>query len=194
MKSSLSIFFLLIIYNLSFSQSSSNQSEISKLFANSISSIDSVPDYKAKKKPFKLTGTLYLEDGVTPAANHIITINQADENGDYVFTKDGKNKILRHRAVVKTDVNGSYTFYTFVPGGDRLYNQLQEIYMKVETPEGNTYALPTLFFDDDPFLSKRCKNRLTKKGQGDRILQFQSKDNMAIATKEVILETTMPLN
>ena len=164
------------------------------VFNNKLTNIDSVPEYASKKTPFKLSGKLYLEDGITPAANHIITLNQADENGDYVFSKVNKEKLLKHRAQVKTDAEGNYTFYTFVPGGDRLYNQLQELYLKVETPEGKEYALPTLFFDADPFLSKHCRKKMAKRNEADRILKLETNNNKQYATKAIVITTKQPLN
>ena len=163
-------------------------------FDNVLTSVDSVPDYASKKTPFRLSGKLYLEDGITPAANHIITLNQADENGDYVFSKVNKEKLLKHRAQVKTDAEGNYTFYTFVPGGDRLYNQLQELYLKVETPEGKEYALPTLFFDADPFLSKHCRKKMAKRNEADRILKLETNNNKQYATKAIVITTKQPMN
>jgi len=192
-KSFLSLAFALVISTLAFSQTSTNTITTIKPLDEQLRHIDSVPDYAAKKQPFVLSGILYLEDGVTPAVNHILTINQADDNGDYVFSKVGKHKILKHRAQVVTNADGKYAFYTFIPGGDRLYNQLREIYIKVETPEGMEYALPTLFFDNDPFLSKRCRKKLIKRQEQDRILKLNKTNGKQYVTKMIVISKSDPL-
>lgn len=128
-----------------------------------------IPEYEKMKQPFKISGVLYMSDGVTPAKNYLVTINQPNEDGNF---EEDTNGNLITRATVKTNENGEYTFYTYVPGSDRLYNKLQEIFMKVETPTGDAYPMPTLLFDQDPKLTKRCRKLIAKRSDTSRILKL----------------------
>ncbi|WP_299116823.1 hypothetical protein [uncultured Winogradskyella sp.] len=189
MQMKLTVFLLIITITFSTAQTSNSSFIAIDVFEASDNNTDTIPDYLIKSKPFKISGTLYLEDGVTPAKNYILTINQADEDGNFVVEKINDQKKVKHSATVKTNADGKYTFYTFVPGGDRLYNQLQEIHMKVQVPDGTEYALPTLFFDEDPMLSKRCRKKMTKRGETDRILKLQKVDDKLVAKRDMIISS-----
>lgn len=150
----------------------------------SLTNVGVVPNYDSKEIPFKISGALYMSDGVTPAKNYILTINQANEKGDFIVDKNGN---LITAASMITDSDGKYTFYTFVPGNDRRYNRLQEIFMKVETPTGNTYAMPTLLFDTDPMLTKRCRKQIAKRSDASRILKLVSENDKHYVKRNMVL-------
>ena len=145
---------------------------------------DALPDYLTKQQPFQISGVLYMTDGVTPAKDYIITINQANEDGDFEVDK---NNVLITSAKIQTNAKGEYTFYTYVPGNDRLYNKLQEIFMKIQTPDGAEYAMPTLLFDTDPMLTKRCRKQIAKKSDVSRILKFNKVDDSFIVQRDITL-------
>src|SRR5690606_38499420 len=81
-----------------------------------LNATDSIPDFETKTDKLILTGTIYQSDGVTPAKDVILYISQPDEDGDYVMKKDHGKRYVYHRAWVKTDADGKYTLYTFIPG------------------------------------------------------------------------------
>jgi len=59
----------------------------------------------------------------------ILYINQADEKGDYVLKNDNnKKRYVRHRGWIKTNADGQYTFYTFVPRTYLRSNELKQIH------------------------------------------------------------------
>ncbi|GGI57476.1 hypothetical protein [Winogradskyella haliclonae] len=187
----LTIFSLVFAITLSTAQTSNSSFIAIDIVEGLTNNTDTIPDYSIKSKQFKISGTIYLEDGATPAKNHVLTINQADEDGNFVVEKINGQKKVKHSATVKTNADGKYTFYTFVPGGDRLYNQLQEIHIKVQVPDGTEYALPTLFFDEDPMLSKRCRKKMAKRGETDRILKLQKVDNKLVAKRDMIISGSL---
>ena len=51
-----------------------------------------------KDEKLKLTGTIYLSDGVTPAKDVILFIEQPDENGNFDLRKDNEKRYVHHRA------------------------------------------------------------------------------------------------
>ena len=124
----------------------------------------------------------------------IIFIEQADENGDFDLRRSGDERYVFHRSWVKTDADGKYTFYTFVPGNDRRYNQMSQIFPIIKEKSKDEVQLASLLFDNDPLLTKRCRKLLTKKGGEKRILTTTSKDGLLIAEKDIVLsDQTEPI-
>ena len=136
---------------------------------------DTIPDFRSKTNKLKLTGIIYQSDGVTPAKDVILFIEQPDEDGDFDLRRTGDSRYVFHRSWVKTDADGRYTFYTFVPGNDRRYNQLQQIFPIVKESSKPEYELETFLFDEDPLLSSACRKKINKKGDTTRILKLKKK-------------------
>ncbi|WP_299113662.1 hypothetical protein [uncultured Winogradskyella sp.] len=158
-----------------------------------ISHTDTIPDYRSKTNKLKLTGVVYKNDGVTPAKDVIIYIEQPDEDGDFDLRRTGDERYVFHRSWVKTDANGRYTIHTFVPGNDRRYNQLQQIFPLIKAPSKQEYELHSFVFNDDPLLTKRCRKRLAKNNQTNRILTTKKENGILVANKDIILsEDTEP--
>lgn len=154
---------------------------------NELSNIDSIPDYASKSNPLKITGTVFLSDGITPAQDVILYINQADEHGNYELKKEHDKRYVYHRGWVKTDADGQYTFYTFIPGKIRRSNDFKKIHLVIKEPnqvERNAYDL---IFDNDPLLTKSCRKKLAKRGI-DSILKPEKKDSIFVATKNIVLD------
>lgn len=155
-----------------------------------LSNTDTIPDFRSKTNKLKLTGIIYESDGVTPAKDVILFIEQPDENGDFDLRRSGDERYVFHRSWVKTDEDGRYTFYTFVPGNDRRYNQMQQIFPIVKEASKSEVQLQPLLFDNDPLLTKRCRKRLEKKGDVKRILVTKKENGMLTAHKDIVLPTT----
>ena len=79
-----------------------------------LNNTDSIPGFETSANKLKISGTIYESDGVTPAKDVLLYIEQADEDGDYQIKTENNKRYMQHRAWVKTDVNGQYTFFTFV--------------------------------------------------------------------------------
>ena len=156
-----------------------------------LTSTDTIPDYRSKTDKLKLTGTIYQSDGVTPASNVILFIEQPDEDGNFDLRRSGVERYVFHRSWVKTDADGRYTIYTFIPGNDRRYNQLQQIYPLVKEPSKEVYQLETFLFDEDPLLSRVCRKRIAKKSDPTRILKPKKVDGLLVAQRDIILRSNL---
>ncbi|WP_299123055.1 hypothetical protein [uncultured Winogradskyella sp.] len=152
-----------------------------------LTNTDTIPDFRSKTNKLKLTGTIYQADGTTPASNVILFIEQPNENGDFELRNTGDERYVLHRSWVKTDADGKYTIYTFVPGNDRRYNQLQQIFPLVKEPSQPVYQLETFLFDEDPLLTKRCRKRIAKKSDTSRILTPKEEDGILVAQHDIVL-------
>lgn len=185
--------FCLICFYSAVNPISAQESPIYDRAEDLLSNTDTIPDFRSKTNKLKLTGVIYQSDGVTPAKDVIIFIEQPDENGDFDLRQSGDNRYVFHRSWVKTDEDGRYTFYTFVPGNDRRYNQMQQIFPIIKEASKPEVPLESLLFDEDPLLTKRCRKRLVKKGQEARILNIEKEDGMLVASKDIVLpEHTEP--
>ncbi|MTE25685.1 MULTISPECIES: hypothetical protein [Winogradskyella] len=185
--------FCLICFYSAVNPISAQESPIYDRAEDLLSNTDTIPDFRSKTNKLKLTGVIYQSDGVTPAKDVIIFIEQPDENGDFDLRQSGDDRYVFHRSWVKTDEDGRYTFYTFVPGNDRRYNQMQQIFPIIKEASKPEVQLESLLFDEDPLLTKRCRKRLIKKGQEARILNIEKEDGMLVASKDIVLpEHTEP--
>lgn len=187
MKTLFTLFSFVILLNVSqvFAQNNTQHPIYDKLDVTT--NTDTIPDFNTKGQKIKVFGTIYKEDGVTPAKDVILYIEQPDVDGDFDLKDDGVKKYVHHRAWVKTDANGQYSFYTFVPGNDRRYNQMQQIFPSVKEPSKPVYDIASFLFDEDPLLSKRCRKRIHKIGDPTRILKFKQEGELMIAQKDIVL-------
>lgn len=158
-----------------------------------LSSVDTIPGFDSKKNKLKLYGTIYKSDGVTPASDVILYIEQADENGNFDIRKKDDEKYIHNRGWVKTDSNGNYSFFTYIPGNDRRYNQMQQIFPIIKESAKPEYEIASLLFDEDPLLTKLCRKRMTKKGDITRILKLKLVDGIFESRKDITLIESVAL-
>jgi len=160
---------------------------------NQLNNTDTIPGFELKVNKLKITGTIYESDGVTPAKDVILFIEHADDNGDYqIKTKDDK-RYMHHRGWVKTNADGQYAFYTFVPGAAIVpityprRKGLKKILPTIKEEGKPEYYLDALLFDNDPLLTKACRKRLKRKGI-DNILKPEKKGDILVATRDIVLK------
>ncbi|MEF3079168.1 hypothetical protein [Winogradskyella poriferorum] len=186
MKNLIAAFCLVCFYS-AFTLSYAQESPIYDRAEDLLTNTDTIPDFRSKTNKLKLTGVIYQSDGVTPAKDVILFIEQPDEDGDFDLRRTGDQRYVFHRSWVKTDEDGRYTFYTFIPGNDRRYNQMQQIFPIIKEASKEEVQLESLLFDDDPLLTKRCRKRLAKHGNTGRILTTKKEDNILVANKDIVL-------
>lgn len=157
-----------------------------------LNNTDSIPDFETKPDKLKISGTIYEADGVTPAKDVVLYIYQPDEYGNYNMKTLNQKRYVNDRAWIKTDANGNYTFYTFVPGRHHRDTEFKHILSMVKEPGKAEYEIDSFLFDDDPLLTKICRKRLAKKGMDNIILKLEKKDNMYVATRDIVLSSSAP--
>ncbi len=156
-------------------------------YVGELSSVDTIPGFDTKSDKLKVTGTVYLADGTTPAKGVIVYIEQADEFGNFELKKHNDKRYVENRGWIKTDANGNYTFYTYVPGGDRRYRMLQQLFVSVKAPNSVEQNIESFLFNDDPLLTKQCRKKINKKGDPSRILSPKKEGKLLVAQKNIIL-------
>ncbi len=153
-----------------------------------LNSTDTIPDFSSKEYKLKIEGTVFLNDGVTPAENVLIFINQADENGDYDLRKHNNKRYVHHRAWVKTDKNGKYAFYTFIPSTDIRSRMIKEIHTVIKEPGMLEYDAAGFVFEDDRLLSRSCRKKIAKQDPKS-ILKLIKDNNILTAKRDFILKS-----
>ena len=155
-----------------------------------ISNTDTIPDFHTKENKLKITGTIYLADGVTPAKDVIFYICQPDENGEYQLKKDEHRKrYVEHRDWIKTDADGRYTFYTFMPGKFLSSKELKQIQRVIKEPGKSEYQMSSFYFDDDPIipeLSLANRSIIVKS-----MLRLEKEGDMYVTNKDFKLKSNI---
>lgn len=151
------------------------------------SNVDTIPDFESNQNKIKITGTIFEKDGVTPAKDIVLSIYQTNQSGDFVIVKGENNeKEIYHSATIKTQADGQYTIYTFMPGTYHRSNELKKIHSTIKESGKEAYGLFPFVFDNDPLLKKHCRNKLAKKGI-DSVLKLEKENDMYVANKDIVL-------
>ncbi|GAA4270279.1 hypothetical protein [Hyunsoonleella aestuarii] len=158
-----------------------------------LNNTDTIPDFERRSSKLKITGTIYQSDGVTPAKDIILYIYQPDESGNYVSKKKKGKRYVNHRGWVKTDTNGKYTFYAFVPGNaiePLTYPRKmgpKQIHPIIKEPGIPEYSLDAFMFDEDPYLTDRCRKKLERIGYTG-IVKLDKEQGLFVANRDIILK------
>ena len=161
---------------------------------NQLNNTDTIPGFNAKPNKLKVTGIIFESDGVTPAKDVILYVYQHDEDGNYEIKNKDNKRYVHHRGWVKTNADGKYTFYTFLPGSAVIPVTFprrrgpKQIFPTIKEPGKPEYDLNAFLFDDDPLLTKSCRKRLNRKGI-DCILKLEKNDGIYVAIKNIVLDS-----
>ncbi len=158
-----------------------------------LNNVDSIPDFQLKETKVKISGTIYKSDGITPAKDVILYIYQQDESGDYEVKKANNKRYVHHSGWIKTNADGHYTFYTFVPNTDVRNREMQQIHAVIKEVNTTEYEIIDFLFDNDPFLTKRCRKKMDKAGSNN-ILKLQKKEDLHVATRDIVLNESISLS
>ena len=167
-----------------------------KINSNTIRNVDTIPDFFNSQNKLKITGVIYESDGITPAKDAVLHIYHADENGDYKISEEIKYNDVYHNATIRTNSDGRYTFYTFIPGS--AYESItfpprrgaKKIFAVVRDQDNFEYELNAFVFEDDPLLSKSCRRRIQKRGTNNILDLKLSNESIYVAQKNITLLPT----
>jgi protocatechuate 3,4-dioxygenase beta subunit len=191
LKSLLYVVCILCCHNLINAQKSEKRSPIYDYSELTLNNTDTIPDFDLKPNKLKITGTIFEKDGKTPAKDVILYICQPDEDGNYELKKDSnRNRYIHHRAWIKTDADGRYTFYTFMPGKNRYVKELKQIQRIIKVPGQPEQEINAFFFNDDPLiadLTLECRAQVVQS-----ILKLEKQGNMFFATRDIKLDKKIP--
>lgn len=154
-------------------------------------SVDTLPDFHEEGPKLKVTGTIYQNDGKTPAKDVIMYLYHTDQTGIYP-TKGGETGWARRhgyiRGWIKTDENGKYTFYTLKPASYPTRQEPAHIHAIIKEPRINEYYLSDYLFAGDPLLTK---DEPAPRG-GSGVLTLTEKNGLSIGVRDIILGLNVP--
>jgi len=159
-----------------------------------LQSVDTMPDFSEEGLPLKITGTVYLPDGNTPASDVILYFHQTDQEGIYTPTKGATGWARRHGAIrewLKTGADGHYTLYTRKPGAYPSGTEPPHIHLTVLEPDGAYYWLPSYLFAGDPLRSEVNLNTSRPRGGDSRLLDLKKEGNLWVGKRDIVLRENL---
>ena len=160
-----------------------------------LSSIDTLPDFKDNGLKIKLTGTIFLSDGKTPAKDVILYTYHTDQDGIYPTQGNETGWAKRHgyiRGWIKTDQDGQYNFYTLKPGTYPNRSAPAHIHPVILESDGKYYWIEEFLFEDDPLLAKDTSIKISPRGGDGYILTLKKEGNVWIGERNIILGKNVP--
>jgi len=143
-----------------------------------------------------VTGTIFQQDGKTPAANIVLYYWQTNTQGYYADAEGLNKKAKRHgyiRGWVKTNNKGQYTIYTIRPAPYPNDIFPAHIHFLVKEPGlPNEYYIDDLVFDDDPLLIPFKKKYPLENRGGSGVVRILVKGNVQIAEHDIMLGLNIP--
>ena len=159
-----------------------------------LTSTDTLAGFNTLKPQIKISGTVYKKDDKTPAEDIILYVYHTNDKGIYPSNKASKGWERRHgtlRGWVKTDSNGSYTFYTSRPASYPNTRIPQHIHITIKEPDKNEYYISDFYFEDDPNLTDNIRNDPNPRG-GSGIISLRDRSEIKEATRNIILGLNIP--
>jgi protocatechuate 3,4-dioxygenase, beta subunit len=160
-----------------------------------LTAVDTLPDFNEEGPKLKVTGTVYMPDGKTPAGDVILYVYHTDQNGVYATRGDEKGWARRHgyiRGWIKTGSDGKYTFYTLRPGTYPSRSEPAHIHPIILEPDGKYYWLGSYYFADDPLLTGRQRNENSPRGGRGAILNLHKEGDVWVGTRDFVLGKNVP--
>ncbi|NNF84960.1 MAG: intradiol ring-cleavage dioxygenase [Winogradskyella sp.] len=160
----------------------------------SLKNTDTVLGFSDNTPQLKLTGTVYHNDGKTPAEDIIIYAYQTNRAGIYTPSKNAsgwERRHGKHRTWLRTDKDGKYTIFTFRPGSYPNRLEPEHIHITVKEPNTNAYYIDDFVFDDDPLLTPQRRQQLRNRC-GSGISKPQLKDGILTTERDLILGLNIP--
>lgn len=161
----------------------------SKISFDQLNEIDTLPDFHEPGPKIEVSGTIFQQDGKTPAKDVILYIYHTDQNGLYSKKGDEEGWAKRHgyiRGWLKTDANGFYKFYTLVPASYPNSNNPKHIHPTIKEKGKSEFWIDDFVFDDDPLLNNKERTK-PHPVCGSGILKTEMKEGMLKATRNIIL-------
>lgn len=155
---------------------------------------DTLPDFNEPGPKLVVSGTVYQQDGKTPAPDVVLYVYHTNQEGIYPKRGDERGWSSRHgyiRGWVKTNGQGQYRFYTLKPAVYPSRTDPAHIHITVKEPDKNEYWIDDFQFDDDPLLTADKRSRQQNRG-GNGIVKLQSQDGMLTATRAIVLGKNVP--
>lgn len=160
-----------------------------------LNAVDTLPNFNEEGTRIKVTGTIYHNDGTTPANDVILYIYHTNQNGVYASRNGETEWARRHgyiRGWIKTDIDGIYTFYTLKPGVYPDRSAPAHIHPMILEPNGKFYWLNSYHFEGDTLLSVNEISPKSPRGGSSGLLSLKKEGNLLVGKRDFILGRNIP--
>ena len=157
--------------------------------------VDTLPDFIEKGPKIKVTGTIYQNDGKSPAKGVVLYIYHTNQNGIYVNKGGESSRSKRHgyiRGWVKTDSDGKYTFLTLKPGIYPSRSTPAHIHPTILEPNGKYYWIGSYHFKGDTLLTKNEIFPESPRGGSNGLLTLKKEGDIWVGSRDFILGKNIP--
>ncbi len=135
-----------------------------------------IPPRGEPGEPLVISGTVYKEDGKTPAPEILIYVYHTNARGIYPKkTPDNGRPQWRAgylRGWMKTDENGRYEFSTIRPAGYLGRRDPAHIHITLAGKDFREYWIDSFWFDDDPRISNEMRKGKPERGGYNPIIRL----------------------
>ena len=160
-----------------------------------LSNIDTLPDFNEVGPKLEISGIIYQNDGVTPAAGTVMYIHHTDQTGYYTKKGNETGWGKRHgyiRGWMKTNDKGEYKFYTLRPAPYPNETFPAHNHATIKETGKTEYWIEDFVFEDDKFVDDKYKNRAENRG-GEGILKLTKNENgIYTARRDITLGKNVP--
>lgn len=157
-----------------------------------INAVDTCIGWNQQGQRMKIEGTVYKKDGKTPAAGVIVYYYQTNTEGEYVQTATEKTRHGSLRGWLLTATDGRYTIYTSKPGSYPRSSIPAHIHLMIKEPGMNEYFIDDIQFDDDPFLTKKDRDRLQNYAGSGILTLTTNSEGLLYGRRDIILGLNIP--
>lgn len=164
-------------------------------------SYDTSPGWNQQGEKILITGTIFREDGITPAPGIELYYYQTNVAGRYIHIPAMSRSMPPNslgqthgyiRGWVQTDSLGNYYIFTVRPGNYPDESTPQHIHLTITEPMKKiSYYIDDVFFDDDIFLTESERKKAENRG-GNGIVNLQSKNGIATGERNITLGLNIP--
>lgn len=136
-----------------------------------------IPPSGEPGEPLVISGTVYKEDGKTPAPDILIYVYHTNSAGIYPKKTPDDGRPQWHagylRGWMKTDEKGRYEFTTIRPGGYPGRRDPEHIHITLTGQNFREYWIDSFWFDDDSRISNEMRKKRPERGGYNPIIQMK---------------------
>ena len=155
-----------------------------------LTSTTTLPDFSDLGLKIMVTGSIYQNDGKTPAKDVILYIYHTDQDGIYPTKGDETGWAKQHgyiRGWVSTDDKGQYAFYTLKPKAYPSRTTPAHIHLTVLEPNGKYYWLGSCHFEGDSLLTGKEIDPDSPRGGSSGLLTLRKEEGLWVGTRDIVL-------
>lgn len=142
----------------------------------------------------EISGTIYMPDGKTPAADILYYVYHTDSRG-YYSALDTQTVGKRHghlRGWMKTGKDGKYKFRTIRPASYPDSRAPQHIHPIIKEPDKTEYWIDEYWFEDDPFVKDEYREMMDGRGGAGIIKLIKNENGIWIGERDIVLGLNVP--